>query len=238
MARTHHHPVVSHDSYLINLASPDPHLRKRSIRCFKGELERCRALGIRFVVTHPGNFITARAPGLRRNATAYAECLAAVPGPSILIETTAGAGTSLGARFEELAELRRQIPKNLKRRVGFCADSCHLFSAGYDLVNAWDATWQAWDRIIGLRHLRCVHLNDSKTAFHSHRDRHELIGEGSIGAEPFRRFMSDEQFAEVIKIIETPKGNDPIKNDRKMLRRLRAYGRRRRREDTKDTPFR
>ncbi len=239
MQRTGLKAVVSHDSYLINLASPDPHLRKRSIRCFKGELERCRALGIRFVVTHPGNFITARAPGLRRNAAAYAECLAAVPGPSILIETTAGAGTSLGARFEELAELRRarfeelaelrrQIPRNLKRRVGFCADSCHLFSAGYDLVNAWDATWQAWDRIIGLRHLRCVHLNDSKTPFHSHRDRHELIGEGSIGAEPFRRFMGDERFAEVIKIIETPKGNDPIKNDRKMLRRLRAYGRRRR----------
>jgi deoxyribonuclease-4 len=227
--RTGLRAVVSHDSYLINLASPDPQLRKRSIRCFKGELERCCLLGIRFVVTHPGNFITSRARGLRRNAAAYAECLAAVPGPSILIETTAGAGTSLGARFEELAELRQRIPKHLKRRVGFCADSCHLFSAGYDLISAWEETWQDWDRVIGLRHLKCLHLNDSKTLFHSHRDRHELIGEGSLGAEPFRRFMLDGRFTNVIKIIETPKGGDPLKNDRKMLRRLRAYGSRRRR---------
>jgi deoxyribonuclease-4 len=217
--------VVAHDSYLINLASPKASLRKRSVACFIGELERCRTLGIRFVVTHPGNFINGRSAGLRRNAAAYAECLAAVPGPMILIETTAGTGTALGSRFEELAELRGRIPKSLKRRVGFCADSCHIFSAGYDLVHAWEETWQTWDRIIGLRHLKCLHLNDSKTPFRSYRDRHELISEGSLGAEPFRRFMRDERFTDVIKIIETPKGDDPLKNDRRMLRRLRAYGR-------------
>jgi len=182
-------------------------------------------LGIPYVVTHPGNAITRKAAGLVRNATAYAESLAAVNGPSIFIETTAGAGTALGATFEELAELRARVPDELRHRIGFCADTCHLFAAGYDLVRRWDEVWSAWDRTIGLRHLRCFHLNDSKGARASHRDRHELIGEGALGPEPFRQIMRDRGFGEVIKIIETPKGDDPTRTDRRMLRRLRAYAR-------------
>lgn len=219
--------VTAHDSYLINLASPDPDLRRRSIRCFKGELRRCRDLGIRLVVTHPGNFLDDRVSGLARNAAAYAECLAAVRGPMILIETTAGPGTALGSTFEELAELRRQVPSGLRRRVGFCADTCHLFAAGYDLLEDWNGVWRRWDQTIGRRHLRCLHLNDSKAPRGSHRDRHELIGEGALGAAPFRRIMRDRRWQGVIKIIETPKGEDGIRTDCRMLGRLRRYGLRR-----------
>lgn len=218
--------VVSHDSYLINLASPDPALSARSIASFAAELTRCHRLGIPAVVSHPGNYLDDREAGLQRNAAAYAEALRAAPGEvMVLLETTAGAGTALGSRFEELAELRARIPASLQHRVGFCADTCHLFSAGYDLVKQYDAVWEAWERLIGLAHLRCIHLNDSRTPFDSHRDRHELIAEGSLGAEPFRRLMRDERFRDVIKVLETPKGDDMVTNDRRMLRRLRAYAR-------------
>lgn len=217
--------VLAHDSYLINLASPDRALRRRSMACFRGELERCRRLGIPYVVTHPGNFIDQRAAGLQRNADAYSECLSAVPGPTILIETTAGTGTALGAQFDELAELRSRIATSFTARIGFCADTCHLFAAGYDLVSDWEGVWEAWDRTIGLEHLRALHLNDSKAPLGSHRDRHELIGHGTLGKDPFRNLMRDPRFANVVKVIETPKGDDPIRTDRRMLRRLKAYGR-------------
>jgi deoxyribonuclease IV len=218
--------IVSHDSYLINLASPDPVLRTRSEASFRAELERCDALGIPHVVSHPGNYLDSREAGLRRNAAAYTRCLLAVPGSvTVLLETTAGTGTSLGSRFEELAELRAAIGDEVRHRVGFCADTCHLYSAGYDLVGDYDAIWQQWDSIIGLEHLHCLHLNDSKTPFGSRRDRHELIAEGSLGAEPFRRIMRDPRFAGVMKILETPKGDDDFTQDRRMLRLLRAYAR-------------
>ncbi|HET6577360.1 MAG TPA: deoxyribonuclease IV, partial [Gemmatimonadales bacterium] len=218
--------IVSHDSYLINLASPDPVLRSRSEASFRAELERCRALGIPAVVSHPGNFIDDRAAGLRRNAESYTRCLEAVPGPvRVLLEHTAGTGTSLGSTFEELAELRAAIGGRVRRRVGFCADTCHLYSAGYDLVRDFEGVWRRWDEVIGLSRLDCLHLNDSKTPFASRRDRHELIGEGSLGPEPFRRIMRDPRFAKVMKILETPKGDDEFTQDRRMLRRLRAYGR-------------
>jgi deoxyribonuclease IV len=218
--------IVSHDSYLINLASPDPALRARSEASFRAELERCRALGIPAVVSHPGNFIDDRAAGLRRNAESYTRCLEAVPGPvRLLLEHTAGTGTSLGSTFEELAELRAAIGGRVRRRVGFCADTCHLYSAGYDLVRDFEGVWRRWDDTIGLSRLECLHLNDSKTPFASRRDRHELIGEGSLGAEPFRRIMRDPRFAGVMKILETPKGDDEFTQDRRMLRRLRAYAR-------------
>jgi deoxyribonuclease-4 len=218
--------VVAHDSYLINLASPDPALTERSIASFVAELTRCHQLGLDGVVSHPGNYLDDREAGLQRNARAYAKALRAAPGEvMVLLETTAGTGTALGSRFEELAELRALIPDDLRHRIGFCADTCHMYSAGYDLVNAYDAVMDEWDRVIGLEHLRCLHLNDSKTPFDSHKDRHELIAEGSLGAEPFRRIMRDERFRGIIKVLETPKGDDMVTNDRRMLRRLRAYAR-------------
>ena len=218
--------IVAHDSYLINLASPDRTLSARSEASFVEELRRCEAFGIPYLVSHPGNYIDDRNLGLKRNAEAYALCLQAVPGRvMVLLETTAGTGTVLGSTFEELAELRERIPAPLRRRIGFCADTCHLYASGYDLVRDFDGVWDRWERVIGLRRLHCLHLNDSKTAFGARRDRHELIGEGTLGREPFRRLMTDSRFGRVIKILETPKGKDGNRMDRRMLRRLRSYAR-------------
>jgi deoxyribonuclease-4 len=218
--------IVSHDSYLINLATPDRALAKRSTNSFAAELGRCTALGIRYLVSHPGNFIDDREAGIRRNAAAYTRCLEQVPGPvMVLLENTAGTGTSLGSTFEELRALREAIGEHARHRVGFCVDTCHLYSAGYDIVRDYDGVWDRWAREIGFEHLHCLHLNDSKTPFGSRRDRHELIGEGTLGPQPFRRIMRDPRFAGVIKVIETPKGDDEVTQDRRMLRRLRAYGR-------------
>jgi deoxyribonuclease-4 len=217
---------VAHDSYLINLASPDPVLAARSAESFTAELRRCDTLGIPAVVSHPGNFIDEREAGLRRNAAAITRCLQSVPGEvMVLLETTAGSGTALGATFEELAALRAAIGESVRHRIAFCADTCHLYSAGYDLVREYDGVWRRWEETIGFAQLRCLHLNDSKTPLGSRRDRHELVGEGSLGPEPFRRIMRDPRFRSVMKVIETPKGDDAITFDRRMLRRLRAYGR-------------
>jgi len=175
--------IVGHDSYLINLASPDPLLSARSEAAFGAELRRCEAFGIPYLVSHPGNYIDRRDAGLAL------------------------------------------VGDEVRHRIAFCADTCHLYSAGYDLAGDYDGVWRHWDRILGLNQLRCVHLNDSKTGFHSRRDRHELIGEGSLGPGPFRRIMTDPRLAHVIKILETPKGDDGVTADRKMLRRLRRYAR-------------
>jgi len=217
--------VVAHDSYLINLASPDPVLRARSIESFRKELERSRTLGLRAVVSHPGNYMDEREPGLERNARGYAECLAAVPGDlEVWIEGTAGSGTALGATFEELRDLRDALPDAIRTRVGFCLDTAHLHAVGYDLSRV-ESVWEEFDRVIGFRLLKCLHLNDSRATAGSRVDRHEWIGEGKIGPEPFRRIMRDPRLAEVVKIIETPKRDDPLRHDRRMLRRLRAYAR-------------
>jgi len=227
------HAVVSHESYLNNLASPDPALRDKSARAFTRELERCRAFGIPWVVTHPGNYMDERAAGLARNARGYAECLAAVPGDvGLLIEGTAGAGTALGSTFGELRALRDEISPALRERVAFCLDTAHLHAAGYDVVAGIEAVWEQFDREVGLPLLKCLHLNDSKGAAGSRLDRHEWIGEGTVGPGPFRHIMQDPRFTRVIKIIETPKGDDPIHHDRRMLRRLRAYARNGRKAQT------
>ena len=222
------HPVataVSHDSYLINLASPDPALWTRSRQAFEGELRRSEALGLEGIVSHPGNYIDEHDPGMERNARGITEALRTVPGQvMVLLETTAGSGTVLGRSFEELRTIRELVGDDVRHRIGFCADTCHLYSAGYDLVNDYDGVWARWDRVIGLMHLRCLHLNDSKMPFASRKDRHELIGEGSLGAEPFRRVMQDSRFATIPKILETPKGDDDeVSNDRRMLALLRGF---------------
>jgi deoxyribonuclease-4 len=218
--------VVAHDSYLINLASPDPRLQTMSRRSFTSELQRCATLGIPWVVSHPGNYMDDRSAGLARNAAGYAACLAEVPAPAgVLIEATAGAGTALGSTFEELRELRDALPLEVRHRVGFCVDTAHLHAAGYDVAGDVDAVWAEFDRVVGLSHLKCMHLNDSRAARGSHLDRHAWIGNGTIGPDAFRKIMRDPRFAGVIKIIETPKGDDPVRHDRRMLRRLRGYAR-------------
>jgi deoxyribonuclease-4 len=221
------HPVgtiVSHDSYLINLASPDPELRAKSLVSFQNEMRRATALGLDGVVSHPGNFIDDREAGMVRNAAAITDALRTVPGDvPVFLETTAGTGTALGRSFEELAAIRAAVAEDVRHRVAFCADTCHLYSAGYDLLGDFDAVWEVWDRVLGLELLRCLHFNDSKTPFASHRDRHELIGQGSLGPEPFRRLMTDSRFARTPKLLETPKGDDEVTNDRNMLALLRSF---------------
>jgi deoxyribonuclease IV len=214
----------AHDSYLINLASPDPMLWTRSLVSFTSELRRCEALGLDALVSHPGNHMGDRDEGICRNAAAIGIALETVPGRTrLLMELTAGTGTALGRSFEELAMLLSLIPATVRPRVGVCIDTCHLFAAGYDVVNDWDGVWKHFDDVIGFSMLGMLHLNDSKTPLGSRRDRHELIGEGCIGAGAFRRVMTDSRLTAIPKVIETPKLNDAVATDRRMLRRLRRF---------------
>jgi deoxyribonuclease-4 len=165
-----------------------------------------------------------RASGLARNADSIVEALDIASGETVLcLETTAGTGTALGSTFEELAALVDAIPEPHRTRIGICADTCHLFSAGYDLAGDYDGVWARFADVFEWTRLRVLHLNDSKTPLASRRDRHELIGEGSLGEAPFRRIMNDPRFARVAKIIETPKLDDAETTDRRMLERLAGY---------------
>lgn len=216
--------TCAHDSYLINLASPDKFLRDRSIASFTEELRRCNALGLNYLVSHPGNYMDDREAGLARNADGITRALEAVPGKTILLmETTAGSGTVLGANFEEMADLLERIPASLRPRVGVCVDTAHIFAAGYDLVNDFEGVWTRFADTIGMHRLRMMHLNDSKAPLGSRKDRHELIGEGMIGEGAFRKIMNDPRFASIAKVIETPKLDNAEVTDRRMLNRLRSY---------------
>lgn len=220
-ARQQHGILVagSHDSYLINLASPDPALHERSYRSFCRELARCHALGLDFLVTHPGNATDGdRAAGLVRNAEAIRRALAEVESDTpVLIEVTAGQGTALGSSFEELAELLERVGEGAGDRLGVCLDTAHLFAAGYDLAGDYGGVLADAERVFGLANVRLFHLNDSKTKLGSRVDRHESIANGCLGPEPFRRIMRDERFRGVPKLIETPKGDDPLRADRRDL---------------------
>ena len=224
LARTEVVATAVHDSYLINLASPDSFLRLRSTISFISELKRCEALGVEFLVSHPGNYMDDRASGIDRNVDGIVAGLECVPGKAVLLlETTAGSGTSLGARFEEMATLLERVPRHLQGRIAVCADTAHLFASGYDLAGDFDGVWARFDDTVGLERLRMLHLNDSKVPLGSRRDRHELIGEGAIGAGAFRRIMTDARFLAVPKVIETPKLDDPETTDRRMLNLLRSF---------------
>ena len=216
--------TCAHDSYLSNLASPKPELREKSLESFVSERKRCDALGLTYLVSHPGNYMDDRSSGIARNAEAIGIGLERAPGNVVLLmETTAGTGTSIGSTFEELAELLEQIPAAQRVRVGICMDTCHVFAAGYDLINDYDGVIRHFDDVLGLARLRMMHLNDSKHALGTHKDRHELIAEGHLGEQPFRSVMTDERLRGVAKVIETPKLDDPEATDRRMLERLRSY---------------
>ena len=224
LSETRIRALIAHDSYLINLASPNNALRRQSIESFTAELARCEALGLAYLVSHPGNYIDDRASGIQRNADAITEALSRVPGKTVLcLETTAGSGTAIGGTFEDLAELIEGVPEALRGRVGVCVDTCHIYSAGYDLATDYENVWRRFDETLGLSRLKVLHLNDSKTPFNSKRDRHELIGEGSLGEIAFRQIMNDERMSHLPKVIETPKGTDPTATDARMLARLRSY---------------
>lgn len=222
--RTGIHPVVVHDSYLINLAAPADELREKSIAAFADELERCAQLNIPYLVTHPGAHTgIGEEAGLARVADAINRLLAEGIGGTtmILLETTAGQGTALGYRFEHLARLLELIPYH--DRVGVCVDTCHIFAAGYDIRDAdnYQATFAELDRLVGLERVKCFHLNDSQKDVGSRVDRHAHIGQGCIGVEAFRLLVNDPRFANLPMIIETPKGED-MAEDRMNLALLRS----------------
>ena len=215
---------IAHAIYLVNLATADPELRAKSIADMAEELARCDALGIGALVLHPGSHggdgVDA---GIARVASALDEIAAATARGKcrILLETTAGAGNGLGASLEELAAII-SAARRARRRLGVCADTAHLFAAGYDLRTRRSslAVWRQLDRVIGFRLLGAVHLNDSKAALGSHRDRHEHIGRGLLGAEAFRFLVNDPRFRGIPMVLETEK--DPeMENDRENLRVLR-----------------
>jgi deoxyribonuclease-4 len=215
----------SHDSYLINLASPDPTLWERSYQSFRKELERCAALELDFLVTHPGNATDGDLErGIIENAKGVTQALEVVDGPTrVLLELTAGGGTTVGASFENLAAILEKIPDHLHARLGICFDTCHAYSGGYDLVEGYEEVWERFIQILGLEWLGLFHLNDSKNPFASRKDRHEALGEGTLGPEPFRRIVQDTRFLDIPKILETPKEPDPIGNDLKNLGLLRGF---------------
>jgi deoxyribonuclease-4 len=204
-------PVVAHDTYLINLASPDDALWSRSIEAFVDELTRCERLGIAHLVTHPGSHVGAgESYGLRRIARALNEIHRRARGLRVqtLLETTAGQGTSLGHRFEHLAAIIARIREG--ERLGVCVDTCHVFAAGYDLVTTegYEATMAELDRAVGLSLVRCFHVNDSQRERGSRVDRHAHVGRGKLGRAAFRHLVNDGRFVGVPMIIETPKGKD------------------------------
>ncbi len=217
-------PAAAHDSYLINLASPRHALRRRSIRALAEELGRCRDLGIPYLVVHPGAHMGhGFEDGCDRAAESLNRARDLVPAPevSVLLETVAGQGTTLGWRFEELARIRGGVAR--RDLVQFCLDTCHVHAAGYDLVSerGWSETFSEFDAILGLDNLRLIHVNDSKRERGSRIDRHEHIGKGRLGVEPFRRILCDPRLRTVPKILETPKGSDGVVMDRRNLSLLR-----------------
>ena len=222
--------VVAHDSYLINPAAADDHLRSRSIDGLVTELERAECLGIRWVVAHPGAAGSqAREVAVERAADGIAAALSRTPGlaAGILVETTAGQGSCLGHTFDEIGAILRRIDAaGFSRRVGVCLDTCHVFAAGYPLSPAaeYRATLAAFDEKVGLGRLEVIHANDSKKPRGSRVDRHAAIGAGEIGLEAFDLLLTDPRLAKVPVILETPKegadGKPDSAEDRRNLAAL------------------
>ena len=198
--------VISHASYLINLGSPTKMVAARSKKALKAELMRCEQLSIPYLVLHPGSRLESdEETCIKAIATSLQAILEEVPGQCmILLEIMAGQGSSIGSTLEQLAAIQALI--HLKKRIGICFDTCHAFAAGYDFTTpeSYKDFWNTFDRIIGLEHLKAIHLNDSQKAKGSHVDRHADIGKGAIGIEAFRLIMNDKRFANIPKIIETP----------------------------------
>jgi deoxyribonuclease IV len=217
------HPVLAHDSYLINLASPDLNLYRQSCDALVEELKRGNFLGIPWLVMHPGAHMgSGTKTGVARVAKALVQALDIVEPPiGLLLENTAGQGSSLGWRFEQLAAILEQVGNS--DRVGVCLDTCHAFAAGYDIRTeaGYEETLREFDRLIGLEKIRAFHVNDSKKELGSRVDRHDHIGKGFIGLDAFRSLVNDKRFIAIPKILETPKGADS-RLDKQNLRTLNS----------------
>jgi len=225
-------PVVSHASYLINLATTMPALRAQSIEAFADEIDRAHALGLLGVVIHPGTCTAgSEDDGLRLIANAVRTVFRARPRrrTMVIFEHTAGQGRTLGYRFEHLAAILECLDGS--PRIGICLDTCHLVASGYDIRGevAYAETFATLDRIVGIDRLRVFHANDSKRPLGSRVDRHEHVGDGVLGPDPFWRILHDRRFAGLPLLIETEKSSDGRPNqivedplDRKNLEILRA----------------
>ncbi|GAB4326850.1 MAG: deoxyribonuclease IV [Calditrichia bacterium] len=216
--------AMVHAGYLINLASPEPEKWEQSFRAFLVEIERCRDLEIPFLVIHPGAHMGAgEDAGMRRIVEAIDRALSELEWGEVilLLETTAGQGSGLGHRFEQLAQIREAVSQ--PNRVGVCLDTCHTFAAGYDIrtEEGLDETLQIFDRLIGLNHLKAFHLNDSKKPLGSRVDRHERIGQGEIGEAGFRALLKQPTLKNVPMILEIPGGDAAYATDLKLLKSWR-----------------
>lgn len=217
-------PVVTHASYLLNLATPDDALWHKSTDALVVEMERCDVLAIPFLVIHPGSHVGAgEAVGIARIVEALNIAHDRLPDAQVKItlETTAGQGTNLGHRFEHLAAMIKGVEAD--DRLSVCYDTCHTLAAGYDFrtPKGYAEVFRQFDQIIGLDRLTVFHFNDSKKEFGSRRDRHAHIGEGFVGLEGFRHILNDPRFKEIPMLLETPKSED-MHEDRENLARLRA----------------
>lgn len=212
--------AFSHASYLINLASNENALWLRSTEALIGEVRRCDLLGLAFIVLHPGSAKgSGEQEGIKRVVKALKDVIHATDDSSvkILLENTAGQGTSIGYKFEHLRQIMDGVDSE---RICVCFDTCHAFAAGYDIrtKSGFEATMESLDRIVGLRRLMAIHLNDSKGDLGSNRDRHEHIGKGKLGIEPFRQIM--KRFQHTVKVIETPKEDRMDEVNLRVLREL------------------
>ncbi|HVP12450.1 MAG TPA: deoxyribonuclease IV, partial [Phycisphaerae bacterium] len=224
--RTDIHPVLGHASYLLNLASPDPHSRQRSTLALIDELERCEAVGVPYLVLHPGSHLGAgMAAGINNVIASLNDVHGATRGfaTSVLLEMTAGQGSSVGHEIQQMGKMIAGTRES--ERLGVCLDTCHLFAAGYDLSNpaAYEETISLLAACVGLTRIKCIHMNDSRGPCGSRVDRHEHIGKGKLGRQAFIHVVNDRRLAGVPKILETPSGIDGrgTSLDRVNLRRLR-----------------
>ena len=216
------HYVVAHASYLINSAAPDPEIHKKSVGALAQELQRCELLGIPYLILHPGSAGKSdQKLALAQIAQSLDDVFDEIPGSTmILLENMAGQGSSTCSTFESLATVRHLT--HHKKRVGICFDTCHAFAAGYDLRTelSYEKIWQEFDKIIGLEHLKTMHINDSKKELGSKVDRHEEIGHGALGLESFRLLFNDSRFFSIPKILETPK--DTLEDYAKNMQLLKS----------------
>jgi deoxyribonuclease-4 len=214
--------IVSHASYLINLASGDKEILEKSRKAFKDEIKRSTVLKLDAIIFHPGSFSgTTYENGIKNIIDSLNVLMSDITeeGPFLLLETTAGSGNTIGGKFEDISK----IIKNVKRKdkIGVCFDTAHAFESGYDVKNNYDGVFNEFDKLLGIEKLRAMHINDSKTAYASRADRHEHIGKGEIGKSTFNKLMKDKRFEKIPMIIETPKiGNWDVIN-MKLLNKMR-----------------
>lgn len=215
-------PVLLHSIYLVNMAAPSKPIFSRSVASLASALEKAERLGALAVITHIGNHRgEGEEAGVRRIAEAVTGCFERYEGPAILLlETTAGAGTSIGNTFEQFGRVFDMSGR--PERLGFCLDTCHVFAAGYDIrtPDGIDAMLEEMDRFIGLDRLRAIHMNDTVGALGSHLDRHAHIGQGGIGLEAFRYMVHHQALAHLPAIIELPHEEEDSPDDLEVLRSL------------------